>query len=656
MLDDDFINLNQFYDDEEDTWEETSKKVLEKAGSDFSRYESPELIARGGMKDIYKVYDSKNRRYAALAKLRDDVPDEQCEDFFKEAYLTAALEHPNIISLYDIGVDDKGTPYFSMELKVGDSLGDILRHRNKKDEKYLQAYPLHKLLEIYIKVCDAVSYAHSVDVLHLDLKPDNIQVGRFGEVQVCDWGLGSNIKEVNTFQAENLIKGTPGYMPPEQIKHELGKDCTTDVFALGALLFALLTDVDPAEGGFDTVVKKTLDGSLKSPLERYPERSIPESLNAVVSKAMSAEKGQRYPSVEALKSEVEKFLSGHSTSAENAGFLKELSLFYKRNRQICLMAVFSLVLIAAGATIFILKIQKSRNDLQEANLKVSAALNESKKNYELYKDKVAAEQKLTADLLEDAFKDALLKIRAPLFFADPLKYTDEALVTLKKHYQVTGKNPIVRHISAALIISQKYEEVKNYSRHADGGLLKLARDFSGRERGKSGQLSEEDFLELLKRINQLSEDLRKSLMERVVVYQLKLSKRSFVKGPELAQILKCWNPEWNENDLSYNSKELMLDLAGEKLQYLKGSGNASSDLSFLRFIKANYLSLKGTGVISLRELNGFTVRVLDLSETKIDSLRQVRGMANLNTLITAVKQFNEKELSRLPPSVKLEEK
>ena len=656
MPEEDFINLNQFYDDEEDSWEESSKSVLSKAESDFVRYENPELIATGGMKEIYKVYDSKNRRHVALAKLRADVPEEQCEDFFKEAYLTAALEHPNIISLYDIGVDSNGTPFFSMELKVGDSLGEIIRQRAQGSEKYLQEYFLHKLLDIFIKVCDAVSYAHSADILHLDLKPDNIQVGKFGDVQVCDWGLGSNIEDANKNGDENYIKGTPGYMPPEQIMQELGKDCTTDIFALGALLFTLLTDKGPVEGGFNTIIKKTLDGELATPVEKHPDKNIPESLNAVVCKAMSNEKNERYASVEDLRAEVEKYLSGHSTSAENAGFIKEFKLFYKRNKAICLVAAVSFLVILISSSVFILKIQKSRYDLQDANLKVRDALAESNKNYELYKDKVVTEQKLTFDLLEDAFQDALLKIKNPLFFSNPLKYTDEALVTFKKHYQVTGKSPIIRHIVAGLIISQRYEEVKNYSKLGDPELIKLAEEFSGLSRGKTGQLLDEDFLRLLKRINELSQENREKLMERIVVYQLSLSKWTFGKNYVLAYILKCWNPGWDKNELSYNPKELILKLGGKNLRVLKGKGSGSSELCFLRFIKANHLNLKGTGISSLRELNGFTVRALDLRGTEVTSLRLVRGMPNLNRLVIGIEQFNEKELGRLPPSVKHEEK
>lgn len=122
---DDFKDLDQFYDDD-DFNEDISEEIVDSTFKKMDRYKDSELIASGGMKDIYKAYDTKSKRYVALAKLREDVPEEQCEDFLNEAYLTASLEHPNIISIYDIGVDKFGSPVFSMELKISDSLAEIL--------------------------------------------------------------------------------------------------------------------------------------------------------------------------------------------------------------------------------------------------------------------------------------------------------------------------------------------------------------------------------------------------------------------------------------------------------------------------------------------------------------------------------------------------
>jgi serine/threonine protein kinase len=242
------VKLNQIYSDPcLDDWENASASDFESKSALRERFENKELIATGGMKNIFKVFDSKTNRYIALAELRDDVPEEQCETFLKEAYLTAGLEHPNIISIYDIGVYENHYPFFTMELKVGDSLSQILRLKSESESYYSENYDLSKLLNIYLKVCDAVSYAHSHDILHLDIKPENIQVGTFGEVQLCDWGLGSNIEELKKQIGGNIIKGTPGYMSPEQILPNAEKNQT---FMLWVLYFTLyLLEMCPQQEG-----------------------------------------------------------------------------------------------------------------------------------------------------------------------------------------------------------------------------------------------------------------------------------------------------------------------------------------------------------------------------------------------------------------------
>lgn len=109
--------------------------------------------------------------------------------------MTANLTHPNIVPVYNVGIDSEGTPFFSMELIPGDSLRDIIHELKKGNASYKTQYPLETLLGIFSKVCDALSYAHSREVLHLDIKPDNIRVGQFGEVFLCDWGLARVIHE-----------------------------------------------------------------------------------------------------------------------------------------------------------------------------------------------------------------------------------------------------------------------------------------------------------------------------------------------------------------------------------------------------------------------------------------------------------------------------
>lgn len=193
------------------------------------QYANMEKIASGGMKVIYKAFDKKINRNVAYAALHKDCPLELYDPFIREARLTALLEHPNIINVYDIGLNDEDIPFFTMELKVGENLARIIRKESMEGKA--QSYEMRPLLEAFLKICDAIAYAHSKKVVHLDLKPDNIQMGGFGEVIVCDWGLGKIIgdKEIeydhllfnpdllNNVTLTGTITGTPGYMAPEQI-------------------------------------------------------------------------------------------------------------------------------------------------------------------------------------------------------------------------------------------------------------------------------------------------------------------------------------------------------------------------------------------------------------------------------------------------------
>ena len=170
-------------------------------------------------------------------------------------------------------------------------------------------------------MCDAISYAHSKNVLHLDIKPENIQVGEFGEVIVCDWGLGKIIGDkdieydqllfnpdlLNNVTLTDQVVGTPGYMAPEQILKDGEKTKQTDIYSLGAMLYTILTGKGPFRGDVNTVLQKTVRGNLIQPVAREVEWDIPAGLNAVVMKAMSLKPENRYPSVDELKKEVQDY-------------------------------------------------------------------------------------------------------------------------------------------------------------------------------------------------------------------------------------------------------------------------------------------------------------------------------------------------------------
>ncbi|MCM8530067.1 MAG: serine/threonine protein kinase, partial [Lentisphaeraceae bacterium] len=461
----------------DDDWDKSSFEAITNNLNDYNRYKTENLIATGGMKEIYKVFDNKNHRHVAMAKLRTDIPEEHCEDFIQEAQLTASLRHHNIITFYDSGVDAEGVPFFTLELKVGDNLAQILKKR-AQDNNYQQLYSTDRLLNIFIKICDAISYAHSVSVIHLDLKPDNIQVGEFGEVQVCDWGLAINLNEKVKDEEIGRIKGTPGFMAPEQILN--GKlDCQTDIYALGALLYCILCGDSAYQGGLETILKKTVDSDIAFLNEQMLGSDIPESLKSVIKTAMANEKNARYTNVEEMKKDIESYLSGHSTSVENASFYKELKLFYKRNMLICSVVIAALLIAAVASNYFLLRIKESNENLKISNDKVSAALAESEKNYALFKAKVLEEKRLTENILKLNVNQELENFQYPLFFTELYKkqaVSFDNTISSSIKYLLRYKDMIKTEeyrdkLVFALLISQNFDDVLSFEKDIDPDLF-----------------------------------------------------------------------------------------------------------------------------------------------------------------------------------------
>ena len=367
------------------------------------RYGEAELIAVGGMKRILKVLDRNGNRHVAMARLHDDASELLFDSFIREARLTALLEHPNVISVHDVGVDKEEKPYFTMDLKVGNGL-DVVLQKALEDG----GYPLSDRLDIFIKVCDAITYAHSRDVIHLDLKPANIQVGHYGEVLVCDWGLGKLIGGAGEIDDDVLlnpdllsgmtvygkVKGTPGYMAPEQIRGGT-RDKRTDIYALGALLYAVLTCRPPLAGDTDTMLQAAVSGDIVPPTERGD--GVPESLSAVVMKAMALEPANRYASVSDLITEVRAFLGGFSPVAHKSGLPTEFLLFYRRNRISCKLAAVFMAMVVVVTTLFVDRLSAKRVEAEA----LAARLRVEKQETEILAGHLRVEKEDTEALLRE---------------------------------------------------------------------------------------------------------------------------------------------------------------------------------------------------------------------------------------------------------------
>ena len=316
------------------------------------KYRYIKTIGRGGMKVVLEVHDNDTMRNVAMALLPDISTRSKLEQgqFLREARITASLEHPNIVPVHDIGMDSSGSPYFTMKLLRGRTLAFVLKKLEENDPEYLKQYSFYRLMRIYNRICNAVAFAHSQGVLHLDLKPENVQIGDYGEVLVLDWGLARKIVPVQNVghkissktrkirrsdaaPAENQVNGTPGYMAPEQIsggRHSCSPQ--TDIYSLGAILYAMITYKNPLNpGNIEQMLRDTLSGNILRPSLRAGGREIPYGIEAVVLKSMSLNPEDRYASVKDLRDEVVNFIGGYATSAENAGLMKKTMLFMRRH-------------------------------------------------------------------------------------------------------------------------------------------------------------------------------------------------------------------------------------------------------------------------------------------------------------------------------------
>ncbi len=357
----------------EQSVERLSRKPLQK-------YRFIRSIGRGGMKMVLQVKDLDATRDVAMAVLPDAAarPHQDIVRFIQEARITASLEHPNIVPVHDMGVDATGAPYYTMKLLRGRTLASLIEKLASGDPKVLAEYNTTRLLRIFLKICYGVAFAHSRGVIHLDLKPDNIQIGDFGEVLIMDWGLAKLLEknpekqtdEKNHTQPsgesisdtqDGIMKGTPGYMAPEQAAGKnSAKDTRTDIYSLGAILYALMTWHQPLEQKeMRERIQATLTGNIIPPRERAPEREIPVAIEAVIRKAMSLHPDDRYQSVKEIRNEVNAYIGGYATAAEKAGVVKKSLLFMKRH--LILMGFLTVILFVLAVGITYMFQQHQRN-------------------------------------------------------------------------------------------------------------------------------------------------------------------------------------------------------------------------------------------------------------------------------------------------------
>ena len=308
------------------------------------RYSQQLFISKGGQKEVYSCYDQVLGRFVAMAHPISSE-EEGSKAFIREAVLTSMLEHPSIIPVYDMGTKDERL-FYTMKLLSGETLAEQ------------EELPLFSRLDIFLKICEGVEFAHQKGVVHGDLKPQNIFVGKFGEVLIGDWGLATvdfeNCDEVlleedlfskiaSGKSCKGKIKGTPGYISPACAKGAI-PGIQDDIFSMGAIFYFLLTGDDPLAGKTaDDAVLTVRQGNIPPVEEVVPE--VSSALAAVCNKSMAHSPEERYKNVSEIINDINSFKSGYATVAEKASFLKQLLLIYYRNKTVMNIIAISLIII-----------------------------------------------------------------------------------------------------------------------------------------------------------------------------------------------------------------------------------------------------------------------------------------------------------------------
>ncbi len=363
---------------------------LSAPGSRFGRYKIRGEVARGGMGAILKIWDADLRRHLAMKVILGQADARQSGEtppvdslkvarFLEEAQVTGQLDHPGIVPVHELGLDPEGRLYFTMKLVKGESLHTICEQVFEGKDGWTET----RALNVLLKVCEAMAYAHDKGVIHRDLKPANVMVGKFGEVHVMDWGLarieGQQDRKDIRIRDESLrsaelqgvradqrsetpdsplctmdgdVVGTPAYMPPEQAAgktEEVGAH--SDVYALGAMIYHLLAGHPPyipkgARLNNHAIWARVQEGP-PTPIAQLAAQA-PAEVVAICDKAMARDWRQRYRDMSELAEDLSAYLNQRVVRAYETGTWAETRKWVKRNKPLAASLAAAIVILAVG--------------------------------------------------------------------------------------------------------------------------------------------------------------------------------------------------------------------------------------------------------------------------------------------------------------------
>ena len=441
-----------------------------KSGSCYSGFS---VVSKGGMGTILRTTDTNcGREVAMKLSTSSEEGSEALERLLHEARVTANLEHPNIVPVHEINCDSNDNVYFTMKYVQGDNLDTVISMLRKNDPVYLKNFSLSRLLNIFLRICDGISFAHSKGVIHRDLKPENIMVGDYGEVLIMDWGISKVLSETEeesrqndsdfiskNFKGNNNFKktlcgavfGTPAFMAPEQIhgnNHLVDK--RTDIYALGGILYTILALRYPImDSEISELFAKAIAGDIQPPsklmrskkkrLMHLPSHHVPEALSAVAMKALSVGQEDRYHDVKLLQEDIRAYLGGFATQAEEASSFRKLELLFNRHSLLFLLGIF----IFSTALFSFYKDQKTQEESEILQSYYEDNLHEIKKSSDYMKKGI--------DLIKND-SEQLLSL-AERFVADEKIQDSKVLLNILE--KLDSRNPKVYYLKGLILEKEK---------------------------------------------------------------------------------------------------------------------------------------------------------------------------------------------------------
>lgn len=371
--------------------------TMEPASRANTRYVIIGEAGKGGMAVVHVARDIDLMRSVALKRLAGGIAahEEVQARFLREVQISAQLDHPNIVPVYGLEMGDDGVPAYAMKLVRGRTLEHFLgevRAFYQRDEQPDEAHNLATRLEHFLKVCDAMAYAHDKGVVHRDLKPANVMIGRHNEIYVMDWGICRVLRlpdsadlggvevdagqdtDADTRTRMGTIVGTARYMAPEQAQGRTDQvGPASDQYSLGLMLYEIATLQSPYEGRTVVdVIARAARAEVRPVRHAFPAGSVPRELAAIIGRATAADPERRYAGVRALAADVRRYMRGEEIEARPDTLWQKAARRAAQHRQAMVTAF--VVLIAAASLLTAALLYRHERALVAADVRERAML------------------------------------------------------------------------------------------------------------------------------------------------------------------------------------------------------------------------------------------------------------------------------------------